>query len=143
MKLDHIGIAVWNLEEAKDHFCNLFDAEPQTEEPWSGFSGNETYFISIGNESLEVMSPKEGEEGAGEVRNFLEEKGQGIMQMAYLVDSIPDTVKKIAAKGFDIKQLDDITMDDGECFQQAMIEPCDETCDIMVYFFNRHYEPAQ
>lgn len=136
MKLDHVGIAVWDLEESTSNFCKIFDVDPASVRRWEGFSGNMTNFITIGKESLEVMSPIEGEKGEGDVRKFLEEKDEGIMQMAYLVEDVEKTVIELISKGIPVKRLDPI--DD---YHHAMIKPCKITNQIMIYFFNKHYDP--
>ncbi len=98
-KLDHISIAVCNLDEAR-----------RTWEPLLGKTAPDDAYVDeaenirvarywLGGVAFELM---ESTTPDGEVARFIERRGEGVMVVSLNVDSTRDAVEEIAAKGYPI-----------------------------------------
>ncbi|CAF1130201.1 unnamed protein product [Rotaria sp. Silwood1] len=95
-KLNHIAVAVPNLEEASHFFKNVLhansvsDAVPQKEH------GVYTTFVNFGNTKIELLFPL-GEKSP--IKKFLEKnKSGGIHHICIEVDNIEEAIKDIKQK---------------------------------------------
>ena len=96
LKVDHIGIAVNNIEEVKKLYSDVLGIP---------HAGNETVaeqkvttaFFPVGDsaeiELLESTAPD------GPIAKFIESKGQGIQHIAFRVDNIEQALEELKAKG--------------------------------------------
>ena len=96
--IDHIGIAVKDLQAAKALFEKLTGHAVDHEESVPSEKVN-TAFIQIGNTKLELLEPLNGE---GPMAKFIEKRGEGIQQMAFEVDDIDAEMSRLKAAGFEL-----------------------------------------
>ena len=138
MKLDHVGIAVPDTKSAKNNFCNIFGVDPESESigEWEA-NGNKTVLLPIGDESLEIMAPLT--KGVGDISKFLEEKGEGLFHLAFLVENFDKTMAELEKKGVPVDILDPLEGD--KEYKHAMIKAGEYTNQVMIYFFNQEYQP--
>ncbi|MBM3453050.1 MAG: methylmalonyl-CoA epimerase [Bacteroidetes bacterium] len=95
-KIEHLGIAVENIEESLKIYENLLGAECyKIEIVESEFV--KTAFIQIGESKIELLEPTDGE---SQISKFLKKKGQGFHHVAFDVENIDDEIKRLIAKGF-------------------------------------------
>jgi methylmalonyl-CoA/ethylmalonyl-CoA epimerase len=90
-KIDHIGIAVNNLENALDMYKKIYGLEAIKIEKHEDIKVN-IAFIQLGEVLIELLEPTEP--GAGKIGKFLEEKGEGFNHIALRVEDIDYTMKK-------------------------------------------------
>ena len=91
--VSHIGIAVENLEKARDLYQNIFSKE-SSEPEWFGeihFS-----FIPFGNTHIELL---ESTTPGGVIRKFIEKKGEGIHHLSFEVDDIEAELAELKSRG--------------------------------------------
>jgi len=97
-KIEHIGIAVKNLEASNKLFEKLFGtAHYKTEEVAS--EEVKTSFFMAGPNKVELL------EGLGEdspIAKFIEKKGEGIHHIAFEVDDIKAEIARLSAEGFQV-----------------------------------------
>lgn len=94
-KLDHIGIAVNNIEEALKLYSEVLGLE---------LAGTEIVeeqkvkvaFLPVGDTEVELL---ESTSPDGPIAKFIEAKGQGIQHMAFKVDNIEEAIEEMKAKG--------------------------------------------
>lgn len=94
-KIDHIGIAVNNIEDAKAFWIDALGLP---------FEGDETVaeqkvrtaFFPIGESEVELL---ESTEADGPIARYIEKKGQGIQHVAFRVDNIDDALAELKEKG--------------------------------------------
>jgi len=96
LKIEHIGIAVKDLEAANKLFAILLNTpsykteEVQTEKV-------STSFFKVGESKIELL---ESTDEQGPVSKFIGKRGEGIHHLAFEVDNIHDTMKKLKDAGF-------------------------------------------
>lgn len=93
--INHIGIAVKSLDEAKKAYGEGLGGEVEHEVHRS--ADMSALMVSIGETKLEFMEPA----GAGGViGKFLESRGEGVHHICIEVDDISKAMKDLADKGF-------------------------------------------
>lgn len=96
MKLEHIGIAVKNLEESKKIFDALFGQAPyKTEEVASEMVT--TAFYQTGASKIELLESQNEESS---IAKFIEKKGEGIHHLAFEVGNIYTEIERLQGLGF-------------------------------------------
>lgn len=95
-RINHIGIAVKNLEQARDFYGSVFKLESSTPLVERDFRVS---MMQIGNIKIELMDPI-GSEGV--IARFLEKRGEGIHHICFEVDDIDSALASIEAKGVEL-----------------------------------------
>tara|TARA_R110002096_G_scaffold240002_1_gene431763 strand:- start:43 stop:453 length:411 start_codon:yes stop_codon:yes gene_type:complete len=94
--LDHIAIAVPDLEKSIKRFMEDFDlALKGTEEVTSAKTS--TAFFPVPATSIELVHPLNGE---GPIAGFLEKKGAGLHHLCFRSDDIEADVERLKSKGY-------------------------------------------
>ena len=101
-QIDHIGIAVNNLEQSLAIYKRLFQAKPDHFEVIEEHSVR-IAFISVGEVMLELLEPSVS--GKGHLREFIEKHGEGVHHLAYRVDKIDEIVADLKKR--DVKLRDE------------------------------------
>ncbi len=95
LKLDHIGIAVKNIEEAVKVYEDLGLVAEGTEVVEG--QGVKVCFLPIGDTEVELL---ESTTEDGPIARFIEKKGEGIQHMAFRVENIVEAIKHMEEKGY-------------------------------------------
>jgi len=97
-KIEHIGIAVKNLEASNQLFSKLFNKLPyKTEEVES--EGVKTSFFNVGTNKIELL---EATTLNSPIAKFIEKKGEGIHHIAFEVEDIVQEIARLKREGFTI-----------------------------------------
>ena len=97
-KIEHIGIAVHNLENSNELFSKLFgQAAYKTEEVAS--EGVKTSFFMCGPNKIELL---EATNEDSPIAKFLEKKGEGIHHIAFDVEDIYSEIERLKLEGFTV-----------------------------------------
>lgn len=97
-KIEHIGIAVHNLENSNELFSKLFgQAAYKTEEVAS--EGVKTSFFMCGPNKIELL---EATNEDSPIAKFLEKKGEGIHHIAFDVEDIYTEIERLKLEGFTV-----------------------------------------
>ena len=95
-KIEHIGIAVKDIEASNDLFEALFgEAHYKIEDVES--EGVKTSFFMCGPNKIELLQATN--EGSP-IAKFIEKKGEGIHHIAFAVDDIEAEIERLTDKGF-------------------------------------------
>ena len=95
-KLEHIGIAVKNMEESNKLFAKLLGREHYKIEEVPS-EGVRTSFFDLGNVKIELL---EATSPDSPIAKFIEKKGEGIHHLAFEVTDLRKSMKEYAAKDF-------------------------------------------
>jgi methylmalonyl-CoA/ethylmalonyl-CoA epimerase len=95
-KIEHIGIAVKNLEVSNLIFEKLFGAPSYKQEEVLS-EGVKTSFFMNGPNKIELLEATNPE---SPIAKFLEKKGEGIHHIAFDVEDIISEVARLQAEGF-------------------------------------------
>jgi len=96
MRLEHIGIAIENDEEAKKLFARLLGKEAYKSEEVASEQVNTTFF-GLDNVKIELLSAL-SEDSA--IHRYLHKRGEGIHHLAFAVEDIHAEIRRLKAQGF-------------------------------------------
>ncbi len=95
-KIEHIGIAVKDIEASNDLFESLFGkAHYKIEDVES--EGVKTSFFECGPNKIELLQATKDD---SPIAKFIEKKGEGIHHIAFAVDNIEEEIKRLTEDGF-------------------------------------------
>ena len=129
-KIEHIGIAVSNLENSNLLFKKLF-GEPHYKLENVESEGVSTSFFMIGETKIELL---EATTPNSPIAKFIEKKGEGIHHIAYAVDDLDSEINRLTTEGFEFisKQPKDCADNKRICFLHPkstngiLVELCEE-----------------
>ncbi len=95
MKIDHVAIAVHDLDAALDFYRDALGLEvaERREVPAEGV---EIAFLPLGESEIELLRPLEADNSIG---RFLAKRGEGIHHICLRVDDIDAAVERLVAAG--------------------------------------------
>lgn len=95
MKIDHIGIAIKDLEESLNVYKKILEnTNVQIEEVPT--EKVRVAMIPVGETQIELLEPM-GEDSA--IAKFINEKGEGIHHIALAVTDIKESIRKLSSEG--------------------------------------------
>lgn len=100
-KIDHIGIAVKNLEETLKFYQEILGLECVGTEVVEE-QKVKVAFLPIGDTEVELL---ESTEEDGPIAKFIEKKGEGIQHIAFRVENIEEAIEEMKAKG--VRMIDE------------------------------------
>lgn len=96
LRIDHIGIAVKNMEESNELFRRLLgNAHYKVEEVVSEKVA--TSFFNIGESKIELLEATDPE---SPIAKFIEKRGEGIHHIAFEVEDILSETQRLESEGF-------------------------------------------
>lgn len=95
-KLEHIGIAVKNLEASNALFTKLLGTPPYKTETVER-EGVRTSFFQVGNVKIELLEATRPDSA---IATFIEKRGEGIHHLAFDVDSVQQKIVDFNGAGF-------------------------------------------
>ncbi|MCE2994676.1 MAG: methylmalonyl-CoA epimerase [Cyclobacteriaceae bacterium] len=95
-KLEHIGIAVKNLEESNRLFAKLL-GKPHYKIEEVASEGVRTSFFDVGGVKIELL---EATRPDSPIATFIEKKGEGIHHLAFGVSQLETEMKAKSDEGF-------------------------------------------
>ena len=115
--IDHIGIAVKNIEESKKFYeevlrlkCYKIEEVPDQKV--------KTAFFKIGDTKIELLEPTDPE---SPVAKFLEKRGPGFHHIAYFVESVNEALMVSSARG--AKVIDEISRPGADGMDIGFLHP--------------------
>ncbi len=97
-KLEHIGIAVKNLEESNALFAKLL-GKPHYKVEEVESEGVRTSFFEVGGIKIELL---EATRPDSPIAKFIEKRGEGIHHLAFDADPVDDKMKELSSQGFSL-----------------------------------------
>ena len=95
-KIEHLGIAIKNLENSDHLFAKLIGTEPYKQESVER-EGVKTSFFMVGDSKIELLEATNEE---SPIAKFIEKKGEGIHHIAFAVDDIFAEITRLKSEGF-------------------------------------------
>jgi methylmalonyl-CoA/ethylmalonyl-CoA epimerase len=96
-KLEHIGIAVKNIDQATQLFAALLGKEHYKIESVES-EGVKTAFFELSGVKIELL---EATRADSPIAKFLDKRGEGIHHLAFEVSNIKESISKYEQKGFE------------------------------------------
>lgn len=97
-KIEHIGIAVKNLQASEQLFEALLGSKVYKRETVES-EGVATSFLQIGETKIELLAATRDD---SPIAKFIDKKGEGIHHIAFEVENIHQTITQKTALGFEI-----------------------------------------
>ena len=97
-KIEHIGIAVKDLEAANNTYEKLLGYKPYKQEVVDS-EGVATSFFTSGESKIELLAATNPD---SPIAKFIERRGEGIHHIAFAVEDIHAEVARLKAEGFKI-----------------------------------------
>ncbi len=98
--IEHIGIAVKNLDEAIKYYENVLGLKCYAVEEVKD-QKVKTAFFMIGQSKIELLESTDPE---GPIGKFIEKRGEGIHHLAFAAENLPSALKELNEK--EIKLID-------------------------------------
>lgn len=93
--IEHIGIAVKNLDESISYYENILGLKCYAVEKVKD-QKVKTAFFRVGETKIELLESTDPE---GPVGKFIEKKGEGLHHIAFAVDGIEKALSEVESKG--------------------------------------------
>jgi methylmalonyl-CoA/ethylmalonyl-CoA epimerase len=97
-KIEHLGIAVANIEESLKIYETLLGTNCYKSESVES-EGVKTAFLQVGESKIELL---EASNPSSPIAKFLEKKGPGIHHIAFDVENIEAEIARLTAQGFEL-----------------------------------------
>ena len=97
-RIDHIGVAVDDLDGAVKLYSESFGMREQHRETIAAFDV-EAVLLEVGEGHVELLKPLSGESGIGK---FIERNGPGLHHVAYQTSDIDSALEQVKAAGLDL-----------------------------------------
>lgn len=97
-KIEHLGIAVRNIEES----AKLYEAllgKPSYKTETVESEGVKTMFFEVGESKIELL---EASDENSPIAKFIAKKGEGIHHIAYDVEDIESEIARLKSEGFEM-----------------------------------------
>ncbi len=95
-KIEHLGIAVKNIETSNELFEKLLGDGPYKEEIVES-EQVKTSFFRVGNNKIELVQSIEQD---GVISKFIDKRGEGVHHIAFDVPDIRAEMKRLSEAGF-------------------------------------------
>ena len=96
--IDHVGVAVKNIDTALAFFKKVFDV-PDADIELMEDQGVRACLIEVGQTRLELLEPTGSESGVG---RFIERRGEGLHHLAFNVTDISGKLQTLQTLGVDL-----------------------------------------
>jgi methylmalonyl-CoA/ethylmalonyl-CoA epimerase len=97
-KIDHIGVAVPDIEAAIETYTRLFGVGPSHREVVES-DGVETVMFEVGESRIELLGATGPD---SRIAGFLAKRGSGIHHVAYGVEDVQGSLDALAAQGMQL-----------------------------------------
>jgi len=95
-KIEHLGLAVSDLEKSEALFSRLFNTKPYKRENVESQKVI-TSFFRVGNNKVELLKPTDPD---SVIQKFIDKKGEGLHHVAFAVSDIRSEMKRLESEGF-------------------------------------------
>ena len=96
-KVEHIGIAVKNLQQSNELFKKLFGKDSYKLEKVESEKVSTSFFM-MGDTKIELL---EAQNENSTIAKFIEKRGEGLHHIAFEVDDINAEIKRLLSEGFE------------------------------------------
>lgn len=115
--IEHIGIAVKNLEESIKYYEDILGLTCYNVEEVKD-QKVKTAFFKVGETKIELLESTDPE---GPIGKYIEKRGEGIHHMAFAVKNLENTLKQAEEKG--VQLIDKIPRKGAEGLHIAFLHP--------------------
>ena len=96
-KIEHIGVAVKDIQKSNDLYSKLFGKQPYKQEEVKSENVITSFFM-MGDSKIELLQATSPDSA---IAKFIEKRGEGIHHIAYDVTDIYAEMERLKAEGFE------------------------------------------
>ena len=115
--IEHIGIAVKNLDEAIPYYETILGLKCYAIEEVAN-QKVKTAFFKVGQTKLELLEPTDAN---SPVAKFIEKRGEGIHHLAFAVEGVEKALQEVSDKG--VRLIDKVPRPGAEGLNIAFLHP--------------------
>ena len=130
MKLEHLGIAVKNLEESIPYYENLLGTKCYSVEEIKDQRVKTAFFL-VGQTKIELLESTDPE---GPIGKFLDKKGEGIHHLAFAVGNATDALAEAESQGLTL--IDKVSRKGAEGMNIGFLHP-KSTHGVLIEFCSK------
>ena len=97
-QIDHVGIAVEDLDAAVEHYRRTLGVEPTHRERVES-QGVEEVLLGVGSSFIQLLGALGPDTPVG---RFLERRGPGVHHIGYRVDDVASALERLRAEGVEL-----------------------------------------
>lgn len=116
-KVEHIALAVADLDAAIDHYSKIWGLEVEHRERVED-QGVDEAMLAIGDTYLQLLGPTSPDSTVGK---FIEKRGEGLHHIAYEVENLEATLADLKSKG--VPLIDEAPRLGGRGHMVAFVHP--------------------
>jgi methylmalonyl-CoA epimerase len=116
-RIDHVGVAVDDEQQARRVLEDVFGCEPPTEEVVEE-QGVRTLIYRLGDAKVELLVPTSED---SPIAKHLDERGEGLHHLAFEVDDVEDAIEHVDAS--ELAMIDDEPREGVEDSEIAFVHP--------------------
>ncbi len=128
--IEHLGIAVKNLEESIPYYENLLGTKCYNVEEVMDQRVKTAFFL-VGETKIELLESTDPE---GPIGKFLEKKGEGIHHIAFAVENATDALAEAESMGLSL--IDKVSRKGAEGMNIGFLHP-KSTHGVLIEFCSR------
>ena len=128
--IEHLGIAVKNLEESIPYYENLLGTKCYNVEEVKDQHVKTAFFL-VGQTKIELLESTDPE---GPIGKFLEKKGEGIHHIAFAVDNATEALAEAEAQGLSL--IDKVSRKGAEGMSIGFLHP-KSTHGVLIEFCSK------
>ena len=113
-KIDHIGIAVRDLDSAEDFYARLGLKVTREE----AMKGMKIAFIPVGEINIELIQSTTDD---GVIAKFIGKRGEGVHHIAYEVQDVSSALRELKAEG--VRVVDEVPRKGADGKEVAFVHP--------------------
>lgn len=98
-KIEHLGIAVSNLEESEKLYSKLFDTTVYKREAVKE-QGVITSFLRCGFNKIELVASADSTEASNVINKYIAKRGEGLHHVAFAVSDLVSEMDRLKKEGF-------------------------------------------
>ena len=114
-KIDHIGIAVRDLDSAKAFYTRVLGFRVASEEAIKGMN---IAFIPVGEVNIELIQSATDD---GVIAKFIAKRGEGVHHVAYEVEDVSSALQDLKAEG--VRVVDEVPRKGAHGKEVAFVHP--------------------
>ena len=96
--IDHVGVAILDLESALSYFHTVFGIQPGEVRKLED-QGIKATLLTLGQTRLELLQPLGPDTTVG---RFIERRGEGLHHLAFNVKNVSEGLEAVKAKGLEV-----------------------------------------
>lgn len=116
-RIDHVGVAVANEDQARTVLEDVFGCEPPTEETVED-QGVRTLIYRLGDAKIELLVPTSED---SPIAAHLDKRGEGLHHLAFEVEDVEDAIEEVQAS--ELEMIDDQPREGVEDSEIAFVHP--------------------